>query len=156
MNCQREQNKAEKTREHLLCWNEIRLTVSVQMVSTPPPIAHPRSCLTGLASAHGAAWLGTGWGCGVCESGRRRRFIKKLRLIFMWPVRTPGVRRQRGRESLGMNCSLFLLREKGISVKKKTKPTQISWELPGNCPPLNTSGHFLQVLQPPLNLSLQA
>lgn len=61
MNCQREQNKAAKTREHLLRWNEIRLTVSVQMVSTPLPIAHPRSCLTGLASAHGAAWLGTGW-----------------------------------------------------------------------------------------------
>lgn len=48
-----------------------------------------------------------GWGWGVCKSGRRCRFIKELRLIFMWPARTPGVRRQRGRESVGMNCGLF-------------------------------------------------
>lgn len=93
-------------------------TVTMQTLSTPTSVAHPCSCLAGPASAPGAAWLGTGWGWGVCKSGRRCRFIKELRLIFMWPARTPGVRRQRGRESVGMNCGLFCWGEKGITMKK--------------------------------------
>lgn len=44
----------------------------------------------------------------------------------------------------------LLLREKGITVKKNP---QISRDLPGNCPPLNTFDHFLPVLLPPVNLS---
>lgn len=96
-------------------------TVTMQTVSTPTSIAHPCSRLAGPVSAPGAAWLGTGWGWGVCKSSRRCRFIKELRLIFMWPARTPGVRRQRGRESVGMNCGLFCWGEKGITLEKKTK-----------------------------------
>lgn len=122
----------------------------MQTVSTPTSVAHPCSRLAGPASAPGAAWLGTGWGWGVCKSGRRCRFIKELRLIFMWPARTPGVRRQRGRESVGMNCGLFCWGEKGITLGKKTWSPQ---DLMGNCPPLNTSDHFLPVLQPSVNLS---
>lgn len=128
----------------------------MQTVSTPTSIAHPCSRLAGPASAPDAAWLGTGWGWGACKSSRRCRFIKELRLIFMWPARTPGVQRQRGRESVGMNCGLFCWGEKGITLRKKNQKKKKTWlpqDLMGNCPPLNTSDHFLPVLQPPVNLS---
>lgn len=98
----------------------------MQTVSTPTSIAHPCSRLAGPASAPDAAWLGTGWGWGACKSSRRCRFIKELRLIFMWPARTPGVQRQRGRESVGMNCGLFCWGEKGITLRKKKKKNLIA------------------------------